>query len=183
MQGSTPLGNSDLISKLPSVHGNKSKLHYPKNPYIKNSKIADLYLFCRRKQFRLAAKLLGLLLGCDIRCKIPARLFLPHPTGIVVDTDCVLGDDVVLLQQVTLGVQHPYGRLVKEFRDPVLKDGVYVGPGAKILGRVTIGEWSVIGANAVITCDVPAYSIAVGHNKILKMSALELERKVMAGEV
>jgi serine acetyltransferase len=183
MEGSIPPAGSDLAVQLPSLRRGKRKAHYPKNPYVKNSNITDMYLFCRRNRFRLGAKLLGLLLGCDIRCEIPSSLFIPHPTGIIVDTHCVLGNNVVLLQQVTLGVQYPYGRIANEIRDPVLKDGVYVGPGAKILGQITVGEWSVIGANAVITCDVPANSIAVGHNKILKMSTLELERKIMSGEV
>jgi serine O-acetyltransferase len=156
---------------------------YPKNPYIRNGRMADFYLACLRREWRIPSKILGLLLGCEIACKIPARLFIPHPVGIVVDTGCVLGENVVLLQQVTLGVQYPYGRVAREFRDPVLREGVYVGPGAKILGRITIGEWSVIGANAVITCDVPPCSIAVGHNKIVEMKTPELERKIMNGEL
>lgn len=180
IDGAISSTGSDSALPLRSPDRSTLKPHYPKNPYLRNSKITDLYLFCRRKQFRLPAKMLGLIMGCEIGCKIPDRLFIPHPIGIVVDTDCVLGNDVVLLQQVTLGVQYPYGRLANELRDPVLEDGVYVGPGAKILGYVTIGKWSIIGANAVISIDVPAYSIAVGHNKILKMSSLELERKILS---
>jgi serine O-acetyltransferase len=58
--------------------------------------------------------------------------------------------------------------------DPILKEGVYVGPGAKILGHITIGEWSVIGANAVVTSDVPPFSIAVGNNRILEKKTTEI---------
>ena len=112
--------------------------------------------------------MLGLLMGCQITCPIPSRLFLPHPIGIVVDSTCILSDDVVLLQQVTLGSKYPYGRVANERVNPTLKQGVYVGPGARVLGPITIGEWSVIGANAVITQDVPAYSIAVGHKNFLR---------------
>ena len=149
---------------------------YPRNPYIKNGRIVEWYLSCLRRNRRVPAKMIELLLGCEIGCKVPERLFMPHPSGIVVDTHARLGNDVVLLQQVTLGVAHPYyDRNVDEkLVDPILKEGVYVGPGAKILGHITIGEWSVIGANAVITVDVPPNSIAVGHNKILDKKATEI---------
>jgi serine O-acetyltransferase len=120
--------------------------------------------------------LLGQILNCQINCPIPARLFLPHATGVIVDTCCELGNDVVLLQQVTLGGRDPYHRADRnpDRVDPILRDGVYVGPGARILGPVTIGEWALIGANAVVTIDVPAYSIVVGHNKILSKKTTEL---------
>lgn len=159
------------------------KFCYPKNPYISNSALTSLYLSCLRLNLRRTSKIIGLLLGCDISCKVPRRLFLPHPEGIIVDTNCVLTNNVVLLQQVTLGVKFPYGRVADELRDPILMEGVYVGPGAKILGPVTIGEWSIVGANAVITCDLPPFSIAVGYNKILPTKSTELEHRIMAGLV
>jgi serine O-acetyltransferase len=158
-------------------------LCYPKNPYIKNSRMAELYLSALRAKRRIPAKLLGLLLGCDILCPVPKRLFMPHPFGIVADSDCVLGEDVVLLQQVTLGVRYPYGCERHEMRDPILEEGVFVGAGARILGPITIGRWSVIGANAVVTKNVPAFSIVVGHNKSLDMKSDELERRILTGEV
>jgi serine acetyltransferase len=154
-----------------------SRISYPKNPYIKNGRVVDWYLSCLRRKWRIPGKLIGLLLGCEIGCQVPERIFMPHPNGIVVDTHTVLSNDVVLLQQVTLGVAHPYyDRNVDErLVDPILKEGVYVGPGAKVLGHITIGEWSVIGANAVITRDVPPNSIAVGNNRILDKKAAEIK--------
>lgn len=137
----------------------------------------DWYLSCLRRKWRIPGKMFGLLLGCEIGCEVPERIFMPHPNGIVVDTYSQLSNDVVLLQQVTLGVAHPYyDRNVDErLVDPILKEGVYVGPGAKVLGHVTIGEWSVIGANAVITVNVPPNSIAVGHNRILDKKSSEIK--------
>ena len=64
----------------------------------------NLYLAWQRRGWRAPAKMLGLLLGCEVNCKLPNRLFMPHPQGVVVDGNCRLGENVVLLQQVTLGV-------------------------------------------------------------------------------
>jgi serine O-acetyltransferase len=160
-----------------------SKLVYPKNPYISNSKAAEFWLFLMRRGWNKPANLLGLILGSQIACKIPARLFVPHPFGIVVSSESVLFDDVVLLQQVTLGARYPYGKIGQKRGEPVVRQGVYVGPGARVLGAVTLGEYSVVGANAVVTEDVPPYSIIVGHNRILGMKSLELERRILAGEI
>lgn len=151
-----------------------STISYPKNKWIRNPKVGDLYLYCLRRQWFKLGKIIGLVLNSDISCKIPVRLFIPHPFGIIVGKQCELSNDVVLMQQVTLGARRPYYNEIEAFGYPILREGVYVSPGAKILGRVTIGEWSVIGANAVITTDVPPYSIAVEHNKILNKKSTEL---------
>jgi len=158
------------------MHGNGSGggQTYPKNHCIKNGKLAALYLYCLRNNWRRIGKAIGLFLSCQISCPIPNRLFIPHPVGIVTGERARIADDVVLLQQVTLGCKSPYAGVMKDDGDPTLETGVYVGPGAKILGRITIGEWSIIGANAVVTESVPAYSIVVGHNKVLRMKSTEL---------
>jgi serine O-acetyltransferase len=147
---------------------------HPKNPNIRNGALAAAYLFCLRWNWHVPARILGLLLACEIRSAVPARLFIPHPAGIVVANGAKIGNDVALLQQVTLGCRSAYAGSLANDGDPTLEDGVYVGPGAKILGRVTIGAWSVIGANAVVTENIPPYSIVVGHNKILAATTKDL---------
>jgi serine O-acetyltransferase len=127
-----------------------------------------------RHGWRIPGKLLGLLLSCEVACPVPERLFLPHPTGIICGEQSVLHNDVVLMQQVTLGCRRPYQNAVPEFGYPILKEGAYIGPGARIMGRVTIGEWSVIGANAVVTADVPPFGVVVGHNRILEIKSTNL---------
>jgi serine O-acetyltransferase len=78
--------------------------------------------------------------------------------GVVIGETAVIGDDVMLYHGVTLG-----GRSrTSGKRHPTLGDGVAVGAGAKILGPITIGAHSVIGANAVVTRDAPADSVLVG---------------------
>lgn len=151
-----------------------AKKYFPKNPNLCNGSLAEAYLFCLRHGWRRLARVFGLLLACEIRSQVPERLFIPHPAGIVVGNGARIANDVVLLQQVTLGCVNAYAGVAKNDGDPTLEEGVYVGPGARILGRVTIGAWSIIGANAVVTKSVPAHSIVVGHNKILAASTKDL---------
>lgn len=92
---------------------------------------------------------------------LPKTVFLPHPQGIVIHSQTQIGRDVVIGHQVTLG-----GRGVSPGA-PIIEDGVYIGAGAKILGRVTVGRGVTVGANAVVTKDVPAGATVVGANRIL----------------
>lgn len=79
---------------------------------------------------------------------------LPHPNGIVIAPDAIIGPNCLLFQQVTIGTD---GRGV-----PTLGGHVDVGAGARLLGPIRIGEHAKIGANAVVICDVPPYATAVG---------------------
>jgi len=69
---------------------------------------------------------------------------------------------VVIGQQVTLG-----GRDLNIDHMPVIEDGVYLGAGCKVLGKVVVGRGAIVGANAVVTKDVPAGAVVVGANRIL----------------
>jgi serine O-acetyltransferase len=95
--------------------------------------------------------------GSDIvlGVRLGQRLSLPHPTGVVIHQDAIVGDDCMIMQQVTIGQLDGPGV-------PVLGSRVYVGAGAKILGPVRIGDGARIGANAVVLNDVPPNHTAVG---------------------
>lgn len=90
--------------------------------------------------------------ACDIPidCTIGGGLFLTHPTGVVIHSNSCVGVNCLILQQVTIveGVK--------------IEGHVDIGSGAKIIRPVTIGEHALIGANAVVTQDVPAGATAVG---------------------
>lgn len=86
------------------------------------------------------------------------RVFIDHGVGIVIGETAIVGDDVTLYHGVTLGGTS----LEKVKRHPTLQNCVVVGAGAKILGDITIGSHSRIGANAVVVKDVPAQSVVVG---------------------
>jgi serine O-acetyltransferase len=88
-------------------------------------------------------------------------LMIPHPNGVVVHPEAVIGPNCLLFQQVTIGTGPRPGV-------PRLGGHVDVGPGAKILGGVVIGDGAVIGANAVVLSDVPAGAVAVGIPAVIK---------------
>lgn len=89
---------------------------------------------------------------------IGRRFFIDHGMGIVIGETAEIGDDVMLYHGVTLGGQV----LTQTKRHPTIGNNVTIGAGAKVLGPVTIGANSAVGANAVVTKDIPENSIAVG---------------------
>jgi serine O-acetyltransferase len=95
--------------------------------------------------------------GADIpiNCQIGGGLRMPHPNGIVIHQDAVIGPNCLIFQQVTIGMRDGSGA-------PRIGGHVDVGAGAKILGSVTIGNHAKIGANAVVLSDVPEGATAVG---------------------
>lgn len=86
------------------------------------------------------------------------RVVFEHQHGIVIHGSAAIGDECIIRQGVTIGNRY----IEKPYDAPVLKQKVDVGTGAKILGKVTIGDNASIGANAVVLVDVPAGSTAVG---------------------
>lgn len=89
---------------------------------------------------------------------IGKNLFIDHGYGVVIGETTIIGDNVIMYQGVTLGGT---GKEIGK-RHPTVEDNVFIGSGAKILGNITLGENSKIGANAVILKDVPSNSTVVG---------------------
>src|SRR3954470_2835639 len=93
------------------------------------------------------------------------RLFIDHGMGVVIGETAIVGDDVTLYHDVTLGGIAPSINSVSQVnvkRHPTLEDGVIVGAGAQILGDIVIGKNARVGANAVVVKDVPAGVGVVG---------------------
>ena len=99
------------------------------------------------------------LLGMELPCEtiIGRRFVIEHIGGIVISGDASFGDDCVVRNGVTVGLRNRNLR-----GSPTIGHRVDIGAGAKLLGPIFIGNDVVIGANAVVICDVPANSIAVG---------------------
>ncbi len=90
--------------------------------------------------------------------QIGTRVFIDHGAGVVIGETAIIGDDVVIYQQVTLGgVSTSHGK-----RHPTVGNRVVIGAGAKVLGNITLGDDAKIGANSVVVKDVPCCSTAVG---------------------
>jgi serine O-acetyltransferase len=97
--------------------------------------------------------------------EIGQRFVIDHGTGVVIGETAVIGDDVTLYHDVTLGGTAPSvdsAAQVGRKRHPTLEDGVIVGSGAQILGPIVIGSHARVGANSVVTKDVPSSVTAVG---------------------
>jgi len=109
---------------------------------------------------RLLSQLGRFFTGIEIHpgAKIGKGLFIDHGTGVVIGETSIIGNDVTLFQGVTLGGT---GKEIGK-RHPTLGNSIVVGAGAKILGNITIGDNSYIGANAVVVKDVPPNSTVVG---------------------
>ncbi len=90
--------------------------------------------------------------------RLGRRVVIEHQGGIVIHGASVIGDDCIIRQNCTLGLR----RLDALDEAPVLGNGVQLGAGAVLLGRIHVGDGAVIGANAVVLEDVPPGAIAIG---------------------
>lgn len=97
--------------------------------------------------------------GIDLPCEatVGRRFRIDHFGGVIISGDAVIGDDVIVRNGVTIGLKRR-----DDPGSPVIGNRVDIGAGAKILGRIRIGDDVLIGANAVVLTNVPSNSIAVG---------------------
>lgn len=95
------------------------------------------------------------------RCHIGPGLHIPHGVnGVIVHWDTIIGRNTTIYHQVTIGAKDP--STPEEYGPPHIGDRVFVGAGAKIIGRIIIGSDALIGANAVVISDIPCNATAVG---------------------
>ena len=116
---------------------------------------------------RIISQFSRFLTGIEIhpKAKIGKNLFIDHGMGVVIGETSEIGDNVTIYHMVTLGgispsIDSDSQRDVK--RHPTLKNNVVVGSGAQVLGPVVVGENAKIGANAVVTKNVPENAVMVG---------------------
>jgi serine O-acetyltransferase len=158
-----------IIDRDPAA---KSKLSliltYPGVKAVFFHKIANFFELAK---FHLVARIISqfsrFLTGIEIHpgAKIGKNLFIDHGMGVVIGETSEIGNNVTIYHMVTLGGIAPSinsndQRQVK--RHPTLSDCVVVGSGAQILGPVMVGANAKIGANAVVTKDVPENAVMVG---------------------
>jgi len=128
-------------------------LTYPGVHAVWNHRIAH---FLWRKKFKLLARIWAnwsrTVTGVEIHpgATIGRRFFIDHGMGVVIGETTIIGDDVMVYHDVTLGSRG----YVKGKRHPTIQNNVIIGSGARVIGNITIGSGSVIGANRVITQDM-----------------------------
>ena len=143
-------------------------LTYPGVKAVFFHRIANFFSIAK---FHLIARIISqfsrFLTGIEIHpnAKIGKNLFIDHGMGVVIGETSDIGDNVTIYHMATLGgiapsINSDDQRNIK--RHPTLKDNVVVGSGAQILGPVIIGENAKIGANAVVTKDVPENAVMIG---------------------
>ena len=112
--------------------------------------------FVARRAAVLRHRFWSVVTGADVplNSRLGGGLVLPHPNGVVIHPGATIGPNCMIFQQVTIGANR--GRV------PTVGGHVDIGAGAKLLGGVRIGDHARIGANAVVLCDVPEGSTAVG---------------------
>ncbi len=106
--------------------------------------------------------------GIDIHpgATIGRRFFIDHGSGVVIGETAEIGDDVMLYHQVTLGATGWWKDIKRGHgakRHPTIEDHVVIGSGATVLGPVTVGAWSKVGAQALVIESLPPHSIVLGH--------------------
>jgi serine O-acetyltransferase len=158
-----------IIDRDPAA---KSKLSliltYPGVKAVFFHKIANFFHLAK---FHLVARIISqlsrFLTGIEIHpgAKIGKNLFIDHGMGVVIGETSEIGNNVTIYHMATLGgiapsINSNNQRQVK--RHPTLGDCVVVGSGAQILGPVKIGTHAKVGANAVVTKDVPENAVMVG---------------------
>ena len=153
----------DYIKKKdPSIKSKYEVLLYPTVWALFFHKIARC-LYKNKHWFlaRLASQKSRFLTGIEIHpgAKIGKRLFIDHGAGVVIGETCVIGDDVLIYQGVTLGGN---GKKKNGRRHPVIGNDVMIGAGAKLLGPITVGNGARIGAGSVVLNDVGEGETVVG---------------------
>jgi serine O-acetyltransferase len=164
--------NSFLQSIIDRDPAAKSKLSlvltYPGVKAVFFHRIANFFSVAK---FDLIARIISqfsrFLTGIEIHpgAKIGKNLFIDHGMGVVIGETSDIGDNVTIYHMATLGGIAPSinsndQRNIK--RHPTIEDEVVIGSGAQVLGPVTVGRCAKIGANAVITKDVPEKAVMVG---------------------
>tara|TARA_B100001123_G_C15279039_1_gene1013293 strand:- start:752 stop:1336 length:585 start_codon:yes stop_codon:yes gene_type:complete len=158
-----------IIDRDPAA---KSKLSiiltYPGVKAVFFHRIAN---FFSKARFYLVARIISqfsrFITGIEIHpnANIGKNLFIDHGMGVVIGETSHIGDNVTIYHAVTLGgispsIKSNEQRDVK--RHPTLKNNVVIGSGAQVLGPIIIGEHAKVGANAVVTHDVPPHAVMVG---------------------
>ena len=131
---------------------------------------------------RMISYLTRIITGIEIHpaAQIGRRFFIDHGEGVVIGETTIIGDDVLLYQQVTLGgTGNDSGK-----RHPTIGNHVIIGAGAKVLGDIIIADYVRIGAGSVVIADVPSHSTVVGvPGRIVQRATVDEDGNLMHNKI
>lgn len=170
-----------LIKEDIGNYKNKETISFKDLVHVINPRLTPVILFRISSLFsrwhlgilgKIVSLLNFILFGCDIarKAKIDGGLFLPHSSGVVIGEFATIGKNCIIHQGVTLGDRG------EEYEDanPTLGDYVEVCTGAKILGKITLHDYVIVGANSVVLKEVARGGVVVGiPAKVVKYRELD----------
>ena len=143
---------SDVSAKTPDWNREKPSRYWDPGKrlllairkYQRLDEVGGIFSTIFKKYWVLSHRFWSMVCGAeiDLRCKIGGGLMIPHPNGIVIHPSVEIGPNCMIFQQVTIGLI--------DGGTPMIGGHVDIGAGAKILGNVTLGDHSRVGANAVV---------------------------------
>ncbi|WP_198035150.1 serine O-acetyltransferase EpsC [Streptacidiphilus rugosus] len=163
-----------VVERDPSIRNRREALLHPALPALWTHRVAHrLHRRGRRMAARILAYLARRATGVEIHpgAELGRRVFIDHGAAVVIGETAQVGDDVTIYHQVTLGAvgwwsdnDRPEG----ERRHPRVGNGVVLGTNATVLGPVTIEDHAVIGAQALVNKDVPAYARVLAQTAVVR---------------
>lgn len=131
---------------------------------------------------RMISYLTRIITGIEIHpaARIGRRFFIDHGEGVVIGETTIIGDDVLVYQQVTLGgTGKDHGK-----RHPTIGNHVILGAGAKVLGDIIIADYVRIGAGSVVITDVPSHSTVVGvPGRVVQRATVDEDGNLMHNKI
>jgi len=166
-----------VVERDPSIGGRWEALLHPALPALWTHRVAHVL---HRRGWRITARLLMLwaraFTGTEIHpgARLGRRVFIDHGAAVVIGETAVIGSDVTIYHQVTLGAVGWWSdntRPTGERRHPTVGNNVIIGTNATVLGPVTIGDGAVIGAQALVTQNMPAGARVFGPRALVRTGA------------
>lgn len=172
-----------VVARDPSVHGRSEALLHPTVLVLAGHRLGSALYRRRHHRSARAVSVVAKVLtgGVEIHpgAQIGRRFFIDHGGGTVIGETAVIGDDVSLFHQVTLGSLgwwNDHGRAPGERRHPRLGNGVTVGAAATLLGPITVGDDALICATALVMTDVPKGARALAPQALVDHDTFTAER-------
>ncbi|SCZ81402.1 serine O-acetyltransferase [Acidaminobacter hydrogenoformans] len=145
----------------------KRIFHVVFTPSINSVKLCDLAILLSERGYKFLSLLVknrliskyGIHLGANT--KIGKNFSLPHPQGIIIGRNAVVGDNCTIYHNVTLGTKHSVMREKIEY--PTIGNNVTIYTGAVLIGGITVGDNTIIGANSLVMTNLDSNSVYVGN--------------------